>query len=689
MNYNQNHKRKKKIRTSYVWAGVMSVCALAALFVAVWVVITVYEKIAGDSKEWAQNEPTEQTTVLEIDSQEVFGWITDESGSRFREDDGNFAVNSWKIWDDQLYYLKDDGYMATDEVKISGQTFSFRLDGALENIQLDRSWAGLTGDDNLQNLNSLVKSNEFWCYLSSDPFYTGSFKPICYRKTTETREEILGGASPEFSTANSMQIHDGYIYFLPQVTSQQMSVLSTEEKKRCNQLYRMKPGSTQKELLAEGATGFLVLEDGAVYYAADGAIHKVEEQSIQAVGEERYRVLVQDNGAYLVDEAGNVVTGDGSGQMQIEDRIYTLDNGRIKKVVRGEQRMNNAVFTLEPDPQDKGKKAIFKQEDMGSKSVFAQAAFGIDSFCIAEGKIYCSAFVAKGEDNTRYSQIYRINADGSGYEELNGQFEGNIINLYYYPDKKKMYGEYTPVSWKGCYGQIAVLNLDGSIKVIDDSSARGNTDTSTNELATLIMVDDTMVTVYLQTCEYSVSGGGWNVLSERPLQFSEAVQREVSQAMPSLGQTGLENSESLEESDETGEGEDEDGNPSSSQNNRDERENQSSQNNRTERETQSSQNNRTERESQSSQNNRTERETQRETSAPQVSPPPSTEAAQPGPAVPRPAEPGSETTAPAQTWPGPGDTIPTIEANPEQNTQIGNTPSSQEIQYIGPGGPLG
>ena len=225
--------------------------------------------------------------------------------------------------------------------------------------------------------------------------------------------------------------------------------------------------------------------------------------------------------------------------------------------------------------------------------------------------------------------------------------------------------------------------------MIDDSSARGNTDTSTNELATLIMVDDTMVTVYLQTCEYSVSGGGWNVLSERPLQFSEAVQREVSQAMPSLGQTGLENSESLEESDETGEGEDEDGNPSSSQNNRDERENQSSQNNRTERETQSSQNNRTERESQSSQNNRTERETQRETSAPQVSPPPSTEAAQPGPAVPRPAEPGSETTAPAQTWPGPGDTIPTIEANPEQNTQIGNTPSSQEIQYIGPGGPLG
>ena len=46
-----NRKRRKgqRIRTSYIWAGIMSVCALAALFAAVWVVMTVYETIVGDS----------------------------------------------------------------------------------------------------------------------------------------------------------------------------------------------------------------------------------------------------------------------------------------------------------------------------------------------------------------------------------------------------------------------------------------------------------------------------------------------------------------------------------------------------------------------------------------------------------------------------------------------------------------
>lgn len=671
MNYQQNHKRKRKIRTSYLWAGVMSVCALAALFAAVWVVITVYEKIAGDSGEWAMRESTEETTTLSIDSEEVFGWITDESGSRYREDDGSFATNAWKIWDNKLYYLKEDGYMACEAVKTGGQVFSFREDGALTDIQFDTTWVGLTGDDNLQNLNSLVKSNEFWCFLSSDPAYTGVFKPICYRKTTETREEILGGMSPEFSTPNSLQIHNGYIYFLPQVSAGQAGNLTADEQALCNKLFRMKPGGAQKELLAEGVTGYLVLDDASIYYASGGEIKKVEEGSIQAVGEERYRVLVRDKGAYLVDTSGNVVTGDEGGRLVIEDRIYTLDNGRITKVSPAERRVNHAVFTLEPDPQDRGKNAIFKQEDGGSKSVFAQAPFGIDSFCIADGKVYCSAFVARGEDNTRYSQIYRVSLDGSSYEELNGRFEGNIINLYYYQDKRKIYGEYTPASWIGCYGQIVAIDLDGTMNIIDDSAARGNSDRGSNELASLLMVDDTMITVYLQTCAYSVSKGAWDVLSEKPFQFADTVQRPVSAELPVFESENAEESESEE-------------NASQEQENENTRETQSSQNNR---ETQSSQSNR---EPQNNSNNRNERETQssqnnqNETTAPQVSAPSPT-AESPQPTVPRPAEPGYEIQTPAQTWPGPGDNIPTVEANP--NTYTGNAPAPGDVQYIGPAGP--
>lgn len=727
MNYQQNHKKKKRLRSSYLWAGVMSVCALAALFAAVWVVITVYEKIAGDSREWAEADPTEDTAVLEIETEEIFGWITDESGSRYREADGSFAANAWKIWDNKLYYLKEDNYMACEEVKIEGQVFSFGEDGALQDIRQDRSWQGLTGDDNLQNLNSLVKSNEFWCYLSSNPVYTGSFKPICYRKTTETREEVLGGANPEFSTKNSMQIHDGYIYFLPQVTAEQAAVLPAQQQELCNKLFRMKPGSTQKELLAEAATGYLVLEDGSVYYASNGEIRQVNEGNVRAVGEERYRVLVRDNGVYLVDSAGNVLSGGESGVQAIEDRVYTLEDGRITRVAPGEQRINNAVFTLEPDPQDRGKNAIFKQKDAGSKSVFAQSAFGIDSFCIAEGKIYCSAYVAKGEDNTRFSQIYRISPDGTEYEALNGQFEGNIIHLYYYKDKNKIYGEYTPKSWIGCYGQIAVLDLDGNMNVIDDSSARGNSDTGSNELATLLMVDGNTITVYLQTCEYSVSAGGWNVLSEKPLQFEDTQQRPISAGIPALeeGESEAQGGEEMQEQEgqegannSRSEGENQTGTNSSrseresqagSNNSRSERESQAgTNNNRGERESQAgTNNNRGEQENQQgTNNNRGEQENQQgtnnsrgegesqTTAAPQVPAPP-TEAqtapaeAAPETAIPRPADPGSAPPTAAQTWPEPGDSIPTVEANPQQNLPAGNAPASGDVQYIGPGGPMG
>ena len=283
-------------------------------------------------------------------------------------------------------------------------------------------------------------------------------------------------------------------------------------------------------------------------------------------------------------------------------------------------------------------------------------------------------------------------------------FRSNIIHLYYYKDKGKIYGEYTPKSWIGCYGQIAVLDLDGNMNVIDDSATRGNADTGSNELATLLMVDGNTVTVYLQTCEYSVSAGGWNVLSERPFQFEDTRQRPVSAGISGL-EGSTENGEEPEEG-EPGEGGQEDPEngqneretQNSTNNNRNERETQSStNNNQNERETQgSTNNNRNERETQSStNNNRDEHENQgsqnnnrTETTAPQVSAPPTeAETAPPQTSIPRPADPGS--TAPPQTWPEPGNTIPTVEANPQQNIPAQTAPASGDVQYIGPGGPLG
>ena len=521
-----NRKRRKgqRIRTSYIWAGIMSVCALAALFAAVWVVMTVYETIVGDSSQWVAESSAAETSELEIDAEPVAGWITEDGGTRYLDDEGNYLSDQWIVSAEKLYYLDADGYMAVDDVSMDGQVFSFNEDGVLTDIQLDTGWAGLTGDDNLQNLDSLVKSNEFWCYLGSDADDTGIFRPIYYRKTTETEANVLGSEeNPEMSTHNSLQIHDGYIYYLPQVTSQTLSSLSPDEQKLCNRLYRMKPGDSEKELLAENATGFLVLDDGSVYYASDGQIQKAEAGTVYSVGEAQYRVLVKDNACYLVDASGEPVSGDSSGNQVVGDRLYDLNqDGRINGVYPADRTYDQAEFTLEQNSS--GVTALYRMESGGTKEVIAQSDYGINSFCIADGMIYYSAYIRRDADGSRYSAIFQIAPDGSGNRQISQSFQGNILNLYYYPEKGKIYGEYTPVSWRNCYGQIVVIDLDGTVNVIDDSASRGSGVMENNDLLSLVMVEGNTITTYLRSCSYSRSSGSWTVLSEKPYQFSDTLQ---------------------------------------------------------------------------------------------------------------------------------------------------------------------
>lgn len=521
-----NRKRRKgqRIRTSYIWAGIMSVCALAALFAAVWVVMTVYETIVGDSSQWAAESSAAETSELEIDAEPVAGWITEDGGTRYLDDEGNYLSDQWIVSAEKLYYLDADGYMAVDDVSMDGQVFSFNEDGVLTDIQLDTGWAGLTGDDNLQNLDSLVKSNEFWCYLGSDADDTGIFRPIYYRKTTETEANVLGSEeNPEMSTHNSLQIHDGYIYYLPQVTSQTLSSLSPDEQKLCNRLYRMKPGDSEKELLAENATGFLVLDDGSVYYASDGQIQKAEAGTVYSVGEAQYRVLVKDNACYLVDASGEPVSGDSSGNQVVGDRLYDLNqDGRINGVYPADRTYDQAEFTLEQNSS--GVTALYRMESGGTKEIIAQSDYGINSFCIADGMIYYSAYIRRDADGSRYSAIFQIAPDGSGNRQISQSFQGNILNLYYYPEKGKIYGEYTPVSWRNCYGQIVVIDLDGTVNVIDDSASRGSGVMENNDLLSLVMVEGNTITTYLRSCSYSRSSGSWTVLSEKPYQFSDTLQ---------------------------------------------------------------------------------------------------------------------------------------------------------------------
>lgn len=699
MNNRSNHNRYRKPQrtkaVSYIWAGIMSICALAALFAAIWVVITVYEKIAGDSSEWVLETSSDRPSESQEETKEAYGWITDENGSRYREDDGTFALDTWKIWQNKLYYLNEDGLMATENVNKDGQIFYFESSGALIDIQPDPLWTGLSHEDNLQNLDSLVKGYEFWGYLSSDTNYTGAFKPICYRKTTETKEEFLGSKNnPELSTKHSLQIHDGYIYYLPQVSSQSFNRLSENEKNLCNKLFRMKPGENQKELLAENATGYLVLSDGSVYYASSGAIHPVGSGTMYLAGEDQYRVEVKEDGCYLLDSMGNPVTGNTNGIQILGNREYHLNNGRITNVYPAEQIFGNVVFTLEDDTENSGKKAIYKQENGGQKLKVAQAPLGIDCFCIAEDYLYYSAFMEQGIDGTRYSAIYRLRPDGIQSEKISTQFKGNLLNLYYYDGKQKIYGEYAPNSWRSCYGQIVMIDFDGSVTLIDDSSFRGNSDMSKNELLSLVMINGTNMITYLRNCEYRSDTRTWNILSEKPYQFADTIQLKIAESILNGHVDGSleENPESASESSE-GEESQEENNQGT---NRNDETTQQSHERPTNQETEGQHPSNRETQSQRPGNQETQnqrpgnRETQsQQNQGSQPSNQKPGQSSQPAPALPdRPAEPGYAPTSPTQESPDPGNqsTIPTIEANPESTTNAMPANPEESVWYIGPNG---
>ncbi len=99
--------------------------------------------------------------------------------------------------------------------------------------------------------------------------------------------------------------------------------------------------------------------------------------------------------------------------------------------------------------------------------------------------------------------------------------------MYYYGGKGRIYGEYSPSSEKNCYGQIAVIDLDGNVHVIDDKASRGATGQDGDEWLSLLMVDGNTVTTFLQTCTYEEGGWPWRVSSERPYQFSDVLQDKI------------------------------------------------------------------------------------------------------------------------------------------------------------------
>ena len=306
------NRRKKRRKESYLWTAVMVICAIGTLVVAVLVITTVFSMIKKDSIE--REEQIEETTIpqIVIETEAIYGWVETEQGTKFRENDGSFAKDTWKFWENGLYYLNENEIMeAGKSVAMDGWIYEFLDNGILKDIRLDSAYQGRTPGEEETGKMSLVRSNEFYCYLDTSEDYQGNFSPILYKKSASEKEEYLGGQSvPETTSPNSMAILDGWIYYLPQ--AREGVVLNTEEQGRNKKLFRMRPGDRTKELIATDVSGILIVEE-QLFYASNGSIFKMGSGTSYPVGESWYQVKIEENVAYLVDSLGSLAAGDFSG----------------------------------------------------------------------------------------------------------------------------------------------------------------------------------------------------------------------------------------------------------------------------------------------------------------------------------------------------------------------------------------
>ena len=518
--------RKRKHKESYLWNTIMIICAVCTVLVAALVVATVFLQIRKGASQLEISKETDPAEIV-IETEAVYGWVETEDGTRFREEDGTYAAGVWKEWNGNLYYLNDDAVMEkSGSIALDGQIFTFADSGILQDIQMDSGYTGMTQGEQETGKESLIRGNEFYVYLDTDSSYEGEFYPIVYKKSVSDKEEYLGGEKiPEVSSPNSLTIKDGWIYYLPQ-TSGSNAVLSSMEGGVCNKLFRMVPGDFTKELLASDVTGYLVV-DGSVYYASGGSVYQTKEGISYPVGENQFQIRIENDECYLLDGMGNMVSGDSSGKMTIGDREYRLDNGKIQYVQAAVQSYNGVTYELK---NVNGKNAVVWQDASGQSGVLAESEYGINSFCIAENWLYYSAYMQRGENGERYSQILRISLDGGGRQAASEVFAGNILNLYYYEDQRTIYGEYSPVSWKSAYGQIVTVGLDGTVRKVNDSSVRSS-GTDENMVLELLLAKDGTLTCYENLCQWNQETQTWKILDTRPVQFSNADQELVASSV--------------------------------------------------------------------------------------------------------------------------------------------------------------
>lgn len=507
--------RRRKKKESPIKMVFLIMIAVLVMVAAIYVVISVFGKISSDYKQldFSKEEETMDLTI-DTDEEPSVGWNETGHGWMYYLDEKSFVENQWKDIDGFLYYFDGDGFMVTGQLRQDGQIYTLHdTKGYLKNIEVDLDYVP---ESTGENLDSLVRTNAFWCFLKEEEGI-GLFKTILYRKTVENKIMVLGGeTSPEKTTRNSMRAYGDYVYYLPKVKESQLTRLSEAEKGLCDKLFRMRPGSDVKELIAEQVDGYMVLND-TIYYAQAGSIHSAVSGVEIATGEGKYTVEIKDDSCYLVDELGNPAVSDNGDSVAVGDRIYRIEeDGKIKYVKHGQLTIDGSTYYL----SGSGTKATVNSKKDSNDTVLIRETYGVQSYCIVDNQIYYSSYVDKGFGGEWYSRIFKTDLNGQNKQALSEPFPGVIQNMYYYEEEGEIFGEYHPSIWNGSYGVAAVISRDGAIYKINDESARTGKHVDGNDMLEIVMAKDGKVICLWHDCEWNKGSGITKVLWSKAVELN-------------------------------------------------------------------------------------------------------------------------------------------------------------------------
>ncbi len=499
-----NSRRRRRKKESAVKSVFLILAAAFIMVAAIYIVVNVVGKIRNDY-ESLEFTKVEGTTVIDIDvkDEEELGWNETDEGWKYLLKKDEYAAEQWLNIDGYLYYFGDDGYMVTGELKQEGQIYTFHdTKGYLKNIQKDWNYVpASTGE----NLDSLVKTNAFWCFLQEpQEGVVSPFKIIQYRKTVENKVKALGDeANPEKTTKNSMKAYGDYLYFLPKVKDSQLSLLSQDEQILCNKLFRMIPGNDTKELIADNVDGYIVI-DKVIFYAQGGNIYTATSGIQYATGAAGYSVIIENDNCYLVDQSGKPAVPEAGNSITLGDRLYQIESdGKVLSVKRAQPVVDGKTYYLSGSGNTS---SVGVKTQEGDKTLIKES-YGVQSYCIVDKEIYFSAYVDKDANGQWYSRIFKSDLNGQNQAPVSEKFPGAMGVMYYFEDEGEIYGEYYPELWKQAYGQAVVITTGGSIYKIEDESVRTGKSVDGNDRLRLVMVKDNRLTALWQNCSWSSTAG--------------------------------------------------------------------------------------------------------------------------------------------------------------------------------------